>query len=85
MAPIRGAKRVLAHGVSERTNQGATMLSQRNSTVIDNRDAEQQMYQYLEARIDVLKRRLAELEAENQTLRRNIAPASNQSTPRHAA
>jgi hypothetical protein len=35
---------------------------------IDNRDSEQ-MYQYLEARIDVLKRRISELETENQLLR----------------
>lgn len=35
---------------------------------IDNRDAEQ-MYGYLEARIDALKRRIAELESENQKLR----------------
>lgn len=37
---------------------------------IDNRDAAQ-MYDYLEARIDVLKRRVRELEAENQMLRHN--------------
>jgi hypothetical protein len=36
----------------------------------DNRDAAQ-MYEYLEARIDVLKRRISELEVENQTLHRN--------------
>ena len=35
---------------------------------IDNRDAGQ-MYEYLEARIDVLKRRISELEKENQRLR----------------
>ena len=35
---------------------------------IDNRDAGQ-MYEYLEARIDVLKRRVSELEKENQVLR----------------
>ena len=35
---------------------------------IDNRDAAQ-MYEYLEARIDVLKRRIFELEKENQVLR----------------
>ena len=37
----------------------------------DNRDASQ-MYTYLEARIDVLKRRLAELEEENQKLRNSV-------------
>jgi hypothetical protein len=35
---------------------------------IDNRDPAH-MYDYLEARIDVLKRRISELEAENQLLR----------------
>ena len=37
--------------------------------VIDNRDA-QEMYGYLEARIETLKRRIVELERENETLRR---------------
>ena len=35
---------------------------------IDNRDPGQ-MYEYFEARIDVLKRRIFELEKENQVLR----------------
>jgi hypothetical protein len=35
---------------------------------IDNRDPAH-MYEYLEARIDVLKRRISELEEENQLLR----------------
>ena len=34
----------------------------------DNRDTGQ-MYDYLEARIEVLKRRISELEAENEKLR----------------
>jgi hypothetical protein len=38
------------------------------SLAIDNRDA-QEMYGYLEARIDVLKRRIAELQKENHNLR----------------
>jgi len=37
---------------------------------VDNRDASQ-MYEYLEARIEALKRRIAELEAENESLRWN--------------
>ena len=37
------------------------------ATQIDNRDASQ-MYEYLEARIEVLKRRVAELEKENRQL-----------------
>jgi hypothetical protein len=35
---------------------------------IDNRDSEQ-MYGYLEARIEAMKRRIAELEIENEKLR----------------
>ena len=35
---------------------------------IDNRDADQ-MYDYLESRIEALKRRISELENENQKLR----------------
>jgi phage shock protein A len=35
---------------------------------VDNRDANQ-MYEYLEARIDAMKRRISELETENQSMR----------------
>ena len=50
----------------------ATRLMVNKSAVdIDNRDPSQ-MYKYLEARIDVLKRRLAELEEENQRLRNSV-------------
>jgi hypothetical protein len=35
---------------------------------IDNRDSEQ-MYEYFEARIEVLKRRISDLEKENRVLR----------------
>jgi hypothetical protein len=35
---------------------------------VDNRDAAQ-MYGYLEARIETMKRRIAELQRENETLR----------------
>jgi hypothetical protein len=41
---------------------------------IDNRDATQ-MYEYLEARIDVLKGRIIELEKENKVLRFAVAKA----------
>jgi phage shock protein A len=37
---------------------------------IDNRDATE-MYDYMEARIEALKRRILQLEAENETLRWN--------------
>jgi hypothetical protein len=36
--------------------------------VVDNRDA-QEMYEYFEARIEALKRRIVELEKENEILR----------------
>jgi hypothetical protein len=36
--------------------------------VVDNRDANQ-MYEYLEARIEAMKRRIEELETENQSMR----------------
>jgi hypothetical protein len=38
------------------------------ATVVDNRDASE-MYGYLEARIESMKRRIIELENENQILR----------------
>ena len=38
------------------------------SRQFDNRDAEQ-MYEYMEARIEALKRRIHELQAENETLK----------------
>jgi hypothetical protein len=43
-------------------------MNERGTLHIDNRDPGQ-MYEYLEARIDVLKRRIFELERENQVLR----------------
>ena len=43
-------------------------MSRYESYVVDNRDASQ-MYEYLEARIEFMKRRIVELEKENQTLR----------------
>ena len=51
----------------------------RTAIHVDNRDATQ-MYDYLEARIEVLKRRVAELEAENQTLRRNSLHEAHRSS-----
>ena len=43
---------------------------------IDNRDSEQ-VYGYMEARIEVLKRRIHELEAEKEALHSNHSPAKN--------
>jgi cell division protein FtsB len=43
-------------------------MRQRTVYEFDNRDSAQ-MYEYLEARIEALKRRIEQLEAENETLR----------------
>lgn len=40
---------------------------------VDNRNSEQ-MYEYLESRIDALKRRISELESENARLRLTDVP-----------
>jgi predicted nucleic acid-binding Zn-ribbon protein len=48
-------------------------------SMIDNRDS-QEMYGYLEARIETLKRRIAELERENQMLHALIATKNDSST-----
>ena len=39
--------------------------------VVDNRDA-QEMYGYLEARVETMKRRIKELESENEKLRQSL-------------
>jgi hypothetical protein len=44
------------------------MFVRHESYQVDNRDAGQ-MYEYLEARIDSMKRRITELEKENRYLR----------------
>jgi len=44
--------------------------------VVDNRDA-QEMYGYLEARVESMKRRIQELERENDALRRMLDPESD--------
>jgi hypothetical protein len=48
-----------------------TRLNRYQSQFQDNRDSEQ-MYDYLESRITVLKKRIFELEMENATLRCQI-------------
>jgi cell division protein FtsB len=48
--------------------KGEMMMTHYETSVVDNRDAAQ-MYEYLEARIEFMKRRITELEKENQTLR----------------
>ena len=39
--------------------------------VVDNRDA-QEMFGYLEARVEIMKRRIKELERENEMLRETL-------------
>jgi hypothetical protein len=46
-----------------------------HSAGVDNRDS-QEMYSYLEARIEAVKRRVAELERENEMLRSKLSSAS---------
>ena len=43
----------------------------RTPHVVDNRDA-QEVYSYLEARVETMKRRIQELEQENEALRRKL-------------
>ena len=49
-----------------------TRLNRYQSQFQDNRDSEQ-MYDYLESRVTVLKKRIFELEMENATLRCQLA------------
>jgi hypothetical protein len=44
--------------------------------VVDNRDA-QEMYGYLEARVETMKRRIKELESENERLRQVLGSDCN--------
>lgn len=53
-------------------------MNTRCALQLDNRDPGQ-MYEYLEARIDVLKRRIFELERENQCLRVKVHTSSHTS------
>ena len=48
--------------------KGEMKMSRYEPYEVDNRDAAQ-MYEYLEARIEFMKRRIIELEKENHTLR----------------
>jgi hypothetical protein len=49
--------------------KGELSMSRYQASEVDNRDASE-MYGYLEARIESMKRRITELENENQILRR---------------
>jgi len=44
------------------------MMARYETCEVDNRDAGE-MFEYLEARIESMKRRITELESENETLR----------------
>jgi hypothetical protein len=46
---------------------GGTFMKQRGGYQFDNRDSAE-VYQYMEARIEALKRRIQELEAEKEAL-----------------
>lgn len=46
-------------------------MAVQSACVVDNRDA-QQMFAYLEARVETMKRRIKELECENQMLRQTL-------------
>jgi len=47
------------------------MMTLSQTTEVDNRDATQ-IYGYLEARIETMKRRIAELQKENEALRSEL-------------
>jgi hypothetical protein len=53
-----------------------------NAHVVDNRDA-QEMYGYLEARVESLKRRVTELQKENETLQRMLASQHEREIQNH--
>ena len=59
-------------------NQEGSIIMSRTTLETDNRDTEQ-MYEYLEARIDVLRRRVSELELEIQILRGDRAHSRQRS------
>jgi multidrug resistance efflux pump len=52
-------------------------MARQVACMIDNRDA-QEMYAYLEARIETLKRRITELERENQMLHASISTKNDE-------
>lgn len=56
------------HGFTDTSAMKETRLNRYQSQFQDNRDSEQ-MYDYLESRVTVLKQRIFELEMENATLR----------------
>jgi hypothetical protein len=57
-----------AHRFADTRAMRETRLNRYQSQFQDNRDSEQ-MYDYLESRVTVLKKRIFELEMENATLR----------------
>jgi len=60
-----------------------TRINRHQAHSHDNRDSEQ-MYDYLESRIQVLKQRIFELEMENASLRCQLEDSSPQYTPQYS-
>ena len=60
-----------------------TRINRHQSYSQDNRDSEQ-MYDYLESRIQVLKQRVFELEMENATLRCQMEDTGNERVSMYA-
>ena len=59
-------------GFSKNQQEPILGLTEDTKMYIDNRDAGQ-MYDYLESRIEALKKRISELESENERLRWEMA------------
>jgi hypothetical protein len=68
----------LANALRTQYVEKGDLMNNSGTVHIDNRDPSQ-MYEYLEARIDVLKRRISELEEENQVLRIHYMQGSDTS------
>jgi len=60
-----------------------TRIGRYQSQFQDNRDSEQ-MYDYLESRVSVLKKRIFELEMENVTLRCQLEDSKSEYHPTYA-
>jgi hypothetical protein len=60
-----------------------TRIGRYQSQFQDNRDSEQ-MYDYLESRVSVLKKRIFELEMENVTLRCQLEDSKSEYRPTYA-
>jgi len=61
-----------------------TRINRYQTQCHDNRDSEQ-MYDYLESRIQVLKKRIFDLEMENASLRCQLEDSDPKYTPQYSA